>query len=48
MTHTTTYIEAAQSHLESALEAAEPAEKDFHIRHALQLTMADDRTVPTA
>ena len=37
-------IDTARDHLETALEADDPAEKDFHVRQALQLLVAVDET----
>lgn len=35
-------IDSARGHLEAALEATEPVEKDFHARQALQLLVDVD------
>lgn len=36
-----------KEHLEQALETADPSEKDFHIRHVLQLCGSDGCGDPT-
>ncbi|WP_255190921.1 hypothetical protein [Natronobeatus ordinarius] len=44
MSANTTLGEDCKEHLEKALEADDPSEKDFHIRHVLQVCGVDTRS----